>query len=451
MEESKLGVMPIPKLLASMSFPMMISFFIQALYNIVDSMFVAQISEQALTAVSLAYPMQQVANAIAVGLGVGMSALMPRFAGTGNMDKANRTAHVGIFLNMIFYLIFLILGLTAVHAIYAFQTDVEEIVNLGTIYLTICWCVSIGVFSGQYFEKMLVANGNAMYAMIAQASGAVFNIVFDPLLIFGIGPFPQLGIAGAAWATVMGQIVGALVGITMNMRKNTWVHFRLKDIHYDHEIAGQIFQIGLPSMITIGLNSLTSFFVNIILLGYSTTAAAVYGIWIKLQNFCFMPLFGLNNGMIPILSYNQAQNKIDRVRTTNRLATVFALIWMIILTVVLELYPGSVLHLFNASDHMMAIGLPAMRCCVASLIFGGICIVRSTMMQALDHAQYTLILNILRQFVIIVSAFYILSKMTDQLALVWLAVPITEMICFVIAAIFYRRMVNDLERGTNEL
>lgn len=444
MQENKLGTMPMRPLLVSMSLPMMISFFIQALYNIVDSMFVAQISENALTAVSLAFPMQQIANAIAVGIGVGMSALIPRFMGQKEETKANQTAHVGIFLNLLFYLLFLILGLTIVPAFYRMQTNVPEIIDSGIIYLRICWCVSMGVFSGQYFEKMLVCSGNSIYAMIAQASGAIFNIVFDPLLIFGLGPFPELGIAGAAWATVLGQILGALVGVYFNIHKNHWIHFHVKEIKYRHDIAKQIIEVGLPSTITIGLNSATSFCVNMIIMQYSTTATAIYGIWLKLQNFCFMPLFGLNNAMVPILSYNQAQGKIDRVKSANRLAFLFAVGLMVTLACILEIFPAPFLDMFNASDNMRNIGMTALRICCLSLPFGGVCLVRATAMQALNHARYTLILNILRQFVVIVGSFLLLSMVFHQISMLWWAVPITEVFCVILSTHLYHKMIHKL-------
>lgn len=444
MENNKLGTWPVRKLLVNMSLPMMISFFIQALYNIVDSMFVAQISENALTAVSLAFPMQQVANAIAVGIGIGMSALIPRFMGENDAKKANQVAHVGIFLNASFAVLFILLGLFCSHSIYVIQTNVKEIVDYGTIYLRISWGVCIGVFFDQYFEKMLVCSGNSLLAMVAQASGAIFNIIFDPLLIFGIGPFPKMGIAGAALATVMGQIFAACIGFLLNMTKNSWIHFHFKEICFRKDIAKQIFSVGIPSMVTIGLSSATSFCVNMIIIGYSTTATAVYGIWLKLQNFCFMPIFGLNNGMVPILSYNFAQKKWKRVKDTANLAFCFSVGLMIVVGIFLELYPNFFLQMFNASDKMLAIGIPALRICVVSLPFAAISLIRTTSMQALTYARYTLIVNILRQFVIIIPTFYILSLVFGQVGYLWFALPITEITCAIISTFFYHRMSKEI-------
>ena len=444
MNENKLGSWPIGKLLMNMSLPMMLSFFIQALYNMVDSMFVAQISENALTAVSLAFPMQQIANAIAVGIGVGMSALIPRYMGQNKRKEANQTAHVGIFLNACFALFFLLMGLFFSQSIYQVLTNVNEIVELGTTYLQIVWIVGVGVFFCQYFEKMLVCSGNSLWAMISQASGALFNLIFDPLLIFGIGPFPQLGIAGAAWATVLGQIFASLIGFLFNKTKNPWIDFHLKEICFRKEIAKNIFSIGFPSMITIGLSSATSFCVNLIIITYSTTATAIYGIWLKLQNFCFMPIFGMNNGMIPILSYNYAQNQQDRVRKTSNLAFFTCIALMSFFLIVLEIFPSLFLNLFNASQSMLLFGIPAVRISVFSLPFAAVSLIRTTSMQALNYARYTLVVNILRQFLIIVPAFYILSFIFKDVSYLWLAIPFTEIVCAGISSYFYHRMAKQI-------
>lgn len=444
--ENKLGTMPCGKLLASMSIPMMISFFIQALYNIVDSMFVARLSENALTAVSLAFPIQQIANAIGVGIGVGISALIPRYLGQGKEEKASQVANSGIFMNGSMTLFFLLLGILMPAGFYRAQTHVEEIVRGGTVYLTIVLCLSVGVFFGQYFEKMLVASGYARQAMLCQAAGAVFNIVFDPLLIFGLGPFPQMGIAGAAVATVLGQILATVLAFWLNVKINRSIRFDIRRMRPTPE-CGEILKTGLPSMITIGLNSASTFAVNQILLAYSTTATAVYGIWIKLQNFCYMPVFGMNNGMIPILSYNLGKRSSERIHETTRLA----FLWVLILTaaegILLELVPGGILRLFSASDTMMSIGTAALRIACISLPLGAVCTIASASMQALRHPMDTLILNIFRQFVVIVASFALLSAIFQQLNAVWFAVPVTEVVSVILAMGLYRRTMNDLHRS----
>lgn len=442
--EEHLGTEPIGRLILTMSVPMMISFFIQAMYNIVDSMFVARISENALTAVSLAFPMQQIVNAISIGMGVGINAVVPRFLAMKNRDRAEQTVGVAVFFGLAFYALFAVLGLTASHAIYQIQTNVEEIVDLGTTYLTICWSLCLGCFFGQIFEKLLVCTGKATLAMLAQASGAVINLIFDPLLIFGIGPFPELGIAGAAAATVSGQIFAGMTALLLNIRKNRAVNIRPRKIRPDFASAKEIFSVGVPSMVNMGLSSVTTFAINQILLGYSTTATAVYGIWIKLQNFCFMPIFGMNNGTIPILSYNYTRGLKERVNRTYLLAATFSVVYLVLLTIVLEMIPGTLLMLFSASDNMLAIGTVAMRICIISLPFGGLCTITGTAMQAMQHARYTLTVNILRQFVFIIGMFALLSALTGELRFVWLAVPFTEMMSLIVALALLRKMMKEL-------
>ncbi len=447
--ENKLGTMPVGKLLISMAVPMMVSFFIQALYNIVDSMFVARISENALTAVSLAMPMQQIMNAIGIGTGVGLSAALPRTIAQKKHDHAEALANTGIFLCLCYIVLFAVLGFTFTHAFYAFQTDVTEIVEGGTIYLSIVWIISAGAFFGSYFEKMLTSTGNASMAMISQASGAVFNIIFDPLLIFGIGPFPRLGIAGAALATVLGQILAAGLAFWFNMRRNEWVNITMHRIsHPDWKAAKEIYTIGIPSMITMGLTSMSSFFINQIFLQYSTTATAVYGIWMKLQNFCYMPAFGMNNGMVPILSYNRGSGHYDRVWKTVKYALTVIVSLMFVLTIVLEMIPSTILTMFSASDNLMSIGLTALRIAVISLIFGGTCVILGSSMQALGFVRYTLLVNILRGFVLPVSSFWLLSAFFGELSKLWIAIPLADMIACAISVFLFIRMYRSMNQET---
>lgn len=443
--ENKMGTMPVLPLLMNMAIPMMLSFFIQALYNIVDSMFVARISENALAAVSLAFPMQQIMSAIGIGTGVGISASIPRRLAKKQPERANELADTGIFLCLCYIAVFIMLGLTFAHRFYAMQTNVAEIVEGGTKYLSIVWMMCFGMFFGVLFEKMLTSSGFASYAMIAQASGAIFNIIFDPLLIFGIGPFPKLGIAGAALATVMGQIFAAIVAFLFNVRKNHWISFSLSGIfHPAMRAVKEIFTIGFPSMITMGLASMSSFFINQILLAYSTTATAVYGIWLKLQNFCFMPAFGMNNGMVPILSYNNGTRRYDRVWGTIRYALTIILSLMVILTIVFEFIPNTLLDLFSASDTLREIGLVAIRTCVISLTFGGVCVILGSAMQALRHASYALIVNVLRGFLMPVASFFLLSAVFHDVLKVWGAVPLADATACLAAVFLYLKMKKDL-------
>jgi putative MATE family efflux protein len=443
--ENKLGTMPVGKLLISMAVPMMLSFFIQALYNIVDSMFVARLSENALTAVSLAMPMQSIMNAIGIGTGVGLSASLPRTIARKDYEHAEELSNTGIFLCLCYIVVFAILGFTFTHRFYTFQTDVSEIVEYGTSYLSIVWIISAGAFFGAYFEKMLTSTGNASLAMISQASGAIFNIIFDPLLIFGIGPFPKMGIAGAAVATVLGQILAASLAFWFNMNRNEWVNLSLQRVFSPKKKAAkEIFAIGIPSMITMGLTSMSSFVINQIFLQYSTTATAVYGIWMKLQNFCYMPAFGMNNGMVPILSYNRGTKRYDRVWTTVRYALTVIVSLMAVLTVVLEIIPSTILTMFNASENLMAIGLIALRVSLISLIFGGTCIILTSSMQALGHARYTLIVNVLRGFVLPVVSFWLLSALFHELNFLWAAIPFADILACIISVFLFFRMKKDL-------
>ncbi len=447
-KENKLGTMPVGPLLISMAVPMMLSFFIQALYNIVDSMFVARISEEALASVSLAFPMQQIMNAIGIGTGVGISASIPRLIGQKKKDEADSIANTGIFLCLCYAAVFIFLGFTFAHRFYLMQTDVEEIIRSGTIYLSIVWILCPGAFFGNLFEKMLTSTGSASLAMISMASGAIFNIIFDPLLIFGIGPFPEMGIAGAALATVLGQILAAIIALAFNLKRNTWITISASGItHPRLASVKQIYRVGFPSMITIGLSSISSFVINQILLTYSTTATAVYGIWLKLQNFCFMPAFGMNNGMVPILSFNYGTGRYERVWGTIRYALSAIVILMIILTCVFEVFPGALLKMFNASEGLMSIGLPAIRFCTVSLVFGGVCVILTSAMQALSHAGYTLIVNILRGLVLPCSAFFVISILFHRADLLFIAVPLADITACVISVFLYLRMKKELGTG----
>lgn len=444
-QENKMGTMPIFPLLMSMAIPMMLSFFIQALYNIVDSMFVARISENALAAVSLAFPMQQIMSAISIGTGVGISASIPRALARRQQDRADSLANTGIFLCLCYIAVFVVLGLTFTHTFYAMQTNVPEIVEGGTKYLSTIWIMCFGMFYGVLFEKMLTSSGFATLAMIAQASGAIFNIIFDPLLIFGLGPFPRMGIAGAALATVLGQIFAAVIAFWFNHNKNHWITFDFaKIIHPAWDAVKEIYSIGFPSMVTMGLASMSSFFINQILLQYSTTATAVYGIWLKLQNFCFMPAFGMNNGMVPILSYNNGTRRYDRVWGTIRYALIIILSLMAFLTVVLELIPNTLLDLFSASDALREIGVTAIRTCVISLVFGGVCVIFGSAMQALRHARFALVVNVLRGFLMPVASFFLLSVIFHDILKLWIAVPLADAVACAAAIFLYLQMKKNL-------
>ena len=438
-EQNKLGTMPIGRLLISMSIPMMISFFIQALYNMVDSMFVARISENALTAVSIAFPLQQIITAIGVGTGVAVNALVPRYTGQGQKDKALRIANVAVVLSFCYTILFMLVGLFGVRAYYTMQTDVTEIVEDGVQYLSVICLVCVGAFFGQNFEKLLVATGNTVHSMISQASGAIFNIVFDPLLIFGIGPFPKLGVTGAAVATVLGQIFAALVALVMLTIKEKNIRLRFRSMVPSLEILKEIFSVAIPSMITVGLSSAMSFCLNQILLAFSTTATAVFGIWMKLQSFAFMPIYGLNNGTIPMISYNYGAGQMDRVRKTVSLALKAALVLMAVLVLVFENIPAQLLRLFSASDTMLSIGTTALRITCLSLPFGAVTLILSSSFQALGYSRYTLMINLGRQLIFIVPIAWAMS-LTGQLSLVWTATVIAEALSMAFSVVLNRKV-----------
>lgn len=438
-QQNKLGTMPIGRLLISMSIPMMISFFIQALYNMVDSMFVARISENALTAVSIAFPLQQIITAIGVGTGVAVNALVPRYTGQGQKDKALGIANVAVVLSACYTVLFMLVGLFGVRAYYTMQTDVAEIVEDGTQYLSVICLVCVGAFFGQNFEKLLVATGNTVFSMISQATGAIFNIIFDPLLIFGIGPFPKLGVTGAAVATVLGQIFAALVALVMLTVKEKNIRLQFRYMVPSLEILKNIFSVAIPSMITVGLSSAMSFCLNQILLAFSTTATAVFGVWLKLQNFAFMPIFGLNNGTVPIISYNYGAGNMDRVRKTVSLALKAALVLMAIEVLVFESIPAQLLRMFSASDTMLSIGMIALRTCCLSLPLGAVTLILSSSFQALGYSRYTLLINLGRQLVFIVPIAWALS-LTGQLSMVWLATVIAEGMSMLLAVCLNRRV-----------
>lgn len=442
-KENRLGTMPIGKLLMVMSVPMMISFFIQALYNMVDSIFVAKISENALTAVSIAFPMQNIITAIGVGTGVGINALVPRYLGQGKQRDAEKIANVAVFLSAVYCVVFVLVGLFVVEPYYRMQTDVPEIVEGGVQYLSVVCIVSFGAFFGQNFEKLLVATGNSFASMASQAAGAIFNIIFDPLLIFGVGPFPKMGITGAAVATVLGQIFAALLAYVLVMRKQHAVRIHVGAMAPDLRSLKDIYAVGIPSILTVGLSSAMSFCLNQIFLAFSTTATAVFGIWLKLQNFCYMPVFGLNNGTIPMISYNYGAGNMDRVHQTIRLALTVALVLMLVLLVVFELFPVPLLELFSASETMFSIGTVALRLTCLSLPFGASAVILSSSFQSLGRSRYTLAVNLGRQLIFMVPVAWLLS-LTGRLEMVWLAVVIAEAMSLVLAIFLRRKLMRDI-------
>lgn len=437
LRENKMGTMPENKLLLSMAVPMMISMLVQALYNIVDSIFVSRICEDALTAVSMAFPWQNIVIAIAVGFGVGINALLSRALGQKNAERVNQVAVNGLLLAGLSYLLVLVAGLIGIRAYMRTQTDIETIVNYGITYLNICILCSFGVFVEITFERFLQATGRTVYSMITQLTGAITNIILDPILIFGLLGFPKLGIAGAAWATVIGQCVGAVVAVMLNHFKNPEVHLRLRHIRPNGRLMGEITAISIPSIIMSCISSLTCFVMNMILIAYSSTAVAVFGVYFKLQSFVFMPVFGLNNGMVPIIAYNYGAQKPERIHKTIRLGMAYAVAIMAVGLLVFQLIPKQLLLMFDASDAMLGIGAPALRIMSLAFVFAGVGIASSSACQAFGYSVYSMLISIARQIVVLIPAAYLLS-LTGVLRSIWFAFPIAEIVSLFLSLFFLR-------------
>ena len=437
-EENKMGVMPVGKLLATMAIPMMISMLVQALYNVVDSVFVARISENALTAVSLAFPLQNLMFSIIMGTAVGVNALISRSLGAREQEQADRTACVGIFLALCSFVLFALMGLFLTHAFFAFQTDVGEIVNYGSAYTRVCLCCSFGVVLQIMFERLLQSTGRTHLAMVTQLIGAVTNIILDPILIFGLLGAPRLEVTGAAVATVIGQCTAAAVALVMNLKRNPDLHLRFRLIRFHGPTVKNIYRIGLPSILMMCIGSVMTFLLNRILLGFTTTATAVFGAYFKLQSFIFMPVFGLNNGMVPIIAYNYGAKKPERVHRTIRLSILTAMSIMAVGTLLFECVPGTLLTLFDASENMLAIGVPALRIIGIHFIIAGFCIPAGSVCQAIGNPMYSLIVSVCRQLVVLIPAAWLLAQ-TGNLNLVWFAFPIAELMSLLMSTLFLRR------------
>ena len=443
-QENKMGVMPIAPLLAGMAIPMMISMLVQALYNVVDSIFVAQISQDALNAVSLAFPLQNLMIAVGGGTGVGMNALLSRSLGEKDQDQADRAANTGIFIFLLSAIIFGVCGFLLARPFFLAQTDIASIVNYGTDYARICLGLSIGIFSQFCFERLLQSTGRTVYSMVTQLIGAVINIILDPILIFGLFGFPRLEVAGAAVATVAGQIIAAGIGLFINLRYNRDIHIRLKDIRPDRAIVREIYRVGVPSIVMQSIGSIMVFGMNKILMGFTDTATAVFGAYFKLQSFIFMPVFGLNNGMVPIISYNYGAARLDRVKRTVQLTAATATVIMCVGCAAFNLIPGVLLGFFSPSAEMLSIGTVALRVISFSFLLAGFDIIAGSVCQAIGNPVYTLICSVCRQLVALLPAAWLLAR-TGILDLVWLCFPISEVVSLVLSIIFLRRTMRRVE------
>lgn len=434
--ENKMGVMPEGRLLLNMSLPMMISMLVQALYNIVDSIFVAKISEEALTAVSLAFPLQALIIAIAAGTGVGVNALVSRALGEKNAQKANKIAVNGIFVYLLSYFVVAVMGLVLVRPFYQMQTDASqvEILELGVEYLSIVLIFSFGIFSQFIFERLLLATGRTLYTMMSQATGAIINIILDPILIFGLCGMPKLGISGAAVATVIGQIIAGIEAFIWNKWKNHDVRISFRGFRPDGGIIANIYKIGVPSIIMQSIGSVMTTGMNLILMGISATAAAVFGVYFKLQSFFFMPVFGLNNGLIPILSFNFGAKNKKRMVNTLKYGYILAFIFTFLGFICFELFPRELFMMFDASDYMLEIGIPALRVIGVHYLIAWFCIVTGTLFQSVGKATYSLYVSVERQLVVLLPVAYILAQI-GGLGLIWWCFPIAEIMSLIISVV----------------
>ena len=437
--ENKMGVMPVDKLLINMALPIIISMLVQAFYNVVDSIYVSQISESAVTALSLAFPVQNLQIGFAVGIGVGVNSLLSKCLGEKNQEAANRTAGNGIFLMLLVTVGFVLFGIFGVRPYYEMQSNVAETVEGGILYTSICCIGTLGVFMSILCERLLQATGRTMHTMITQSTGAIVNIILDPILIHGWLGLPAMGIAGAAVATLIGQWTSALLALFFNFKFNSDIQLKVKYIKPHGATIRQTLVVGVPSIIMNGIGSFMNFSMNQILQSFSETATSVFGIYFKIQSFFFMPLFGINNATISIIAYNYGARKPDRILKTLTLSVLAALGLMITGLLVFQIIPDVLLNLFNPSDEFLAMGRVALRTISWSFPVAAVCIALSSSFQALGNGIYSTITSICRQMLVLLPAAYLLS-LTGDVNKIWLAYPIAEVASGTVTAILFARI-----------
>lgn len=443
-KENKMGVMPVGRLLFTMSLPIMISMLVQALYNVVDSMFVARVSENALTALSIAFPIQNLMIAVSVGLGVGLNAVVSRALGAKDTKGVNRAATNGIMLMFICGLLFMLGGATLVRPYFEMQTDIEEIVTSGIDYTSIVMMGSMGVFMQILFERLLQSTGRTMLTMFSQGVGAIINIIFDPIFIFGYFGFPKMGVAGAAYATILGQWIAALLGLILNIRKNPEVSISMKGFKPHGATIRLILSIGIPSVVMQSIGSVMTFLMNQILIAFSSTAVAVFGVYFKLQSFVFMPVFGLTNGTVPIVAYNFGARKGDRMKKTIQYSVYAAIVIMICGALIFQSIPDKLLMLFDASDEMLRVGVPALRIISLGFPLAGFGIGAGAVFQALGFSVYSMVISLIRQLVVLIPCAYLISMLTGDVTGVWWAFVVAEVVSLTVSALYLRRVNRDV-------
>ena len=441
--ENKMGYMPMNRLLISMALPMMISMLVQSLYNIVDSIFVSRICEEALTAVSMAFPIQNLMIGVGSGLGVGMNALISRALGERKPEEAGRIAMQGIFLEFLGYLLFLVVGLTFARPFFVVQGAGDLIADFGHDYLFVVTVLGFGLFGQMTMERMLQATGLTIYSMITQGTGAILNIILDPVLIFGLCGLPKMGIAGAALATVIGQVVAGLIGLYLNLTRNKEITLTFRGFAPNGDRIARILGIAVPSVIMVAIGSVMTFSINKILVIFSSTAVAVFGVYYKLQSFAFMPVFGLNNGMVPIVSFNYGAKKIDRMLACRKYAIFYAEGIMLAALAVVQLFPVQLLGMFSASEDMLAMGIPALRTITISFLFAGFCVISGSFFQALGFSIYSTMVSFIRQLIFLVPLAFLFSR-TGNLHMVWWAWPIAELSSVAVSLFLHGKVLQHL-------
>ena len=439
MQENKMGVMPVKKLIVSMSLPMMISMLVQALYNIADSMFVTWYDTDAMTGLTLAFPLQNLMIAVAAGTGVGINALLSRSLGERNAERANQAANTGLFLTFISYLVFLVIGLTVAKPFIEFTASSSMEAEYGSTYITICCTLSIGLFFQVMLERLLQSTGRTFYSMISQMTGALINIALDPILIFGCFGVPSMGVAGAAYATVFSQMVASLVSLFLNLKCNSDIKLSFNMIlHPVKEVVKEIYAVGVPSILMMSIGSVMTALLNLIL-GQFPGAVTVFGVYFRMQSFFFMPIFGLNNGLIPVLAYNYGAKNADRIKQALRFAITLAITIMAIGTVCFEIFPGLLLKIFNANETMMTTGVPALRTIALHFPIAAVCIVLGSIFQAFSQSIYSLIISLFRQLIALIPAAFLLS-LSGNVHMVWWAFPIAEIVSLTLSTIFFKKV-----------
>ncbi len=452
-KENKMGTMPVNRLLITMALPMMLSMLVQACYNIVDSWFIAKVNEACLTAVSLAFAAQMLMISFTGGLGVGVNAVLSKSLGEKNYKEANRAAMNGLFIAGIGAIGFLIFGVFFCKAYFMAQTDDAEIIKEGTAYLSICTGFGFALIAQMIFERLLQSTGKTVYSMITQMVGAITNIILDPIFIFGYFGAPKMGTAGAAIATVCGQAIAAMLALIFNLKFNKEIQLRWKGFRPRLATIKKILVVGLPAMVMQSVGSVMNFGMNQILMSFTSTASAVFGVYFKLNSFIFMPVFGMNNAMVPILAYNYGAKQKKRMTKTLKLSILYAFLIMTIGLIIFQTMPEQLLGIFEASEEMLAIGVPALRTISLSFVIASVCIILISSFQALGNGHYSLIISVCRQLVVLLPVAYVLS-LTGNINMVWWAFPIAELVALGLSAFYfvrlYRKKIKPLEQAVAE-